>query len=1183
MKFVSLFKRTPLLIRCVAMFLALVAAIWILLFFIQKYYTFTLPITKHHFVLIASGILTLVYLLFEMIKKMFYNFGRDTSDKFEPNNVHGEVSIKSSDDNKMIDIVHNYLFQHYGRFWRNRIKIYCVIGQSEEVNHQLPHLIEEGWQEHNGVLIVWGGEALAPIDNTTLMFFEQFHVKPFDAIVWLASASVLKQTHAVNQVVMHLIKREISLRWRAPLYTIALYEQDRGFQNRWDHTVGIILPKHPTNKMIKNQLNSLVIPLTSLGMQSAIAKQVNVNQVDSNPNPNPNPNLSPNPKPMLNIWISIANQLIKEDSELFSNSFASMFNRSRSIYLKGVLFSINRYSKNSQSSDLMEMANRSKNSWVPDLTWQGIIDTTDDEAAALGFNWVYISQLTFLALLLSWSAGSLMSFMSNRQTITSIDERMQTLSMINVTSETKLSEQLTLQQDIERLNHQLQTGLPLFSRFGLNRHEQLLNRLWEHYEYSVLPFLQKGSEDNLRQHLQAWLALPPNSPKRTQQQQVSYNALKTYLMLTQPSKTDANFLQHNLTHHWQQQSEISEVIWQSTGYKLLGFFADHLHQHPNWAIKRDDDLVASVRTALLRQIGISNGETNLYQAILRNASRNYSELTLDQMVGDTDYSALFSLQVEEGEFGAIPGMFTRQAYEEQIQKAIEQAANARREEIDWVLSDNPDSIQSTDTPEALAARLTERYFIDYSSAWLQFLNRLRWRDASSLSDSIDQLTLLADSRQSPLIALFNTISFHSQAGIKTVGLGDSLLSSAQNVFKTEDRGPRIETEEELNQQDAMAATFTPLLNLMSTQAGNNELSLQAYITRITRLRLKLQQAANAPNPDAMMRALAQTVFQGTSVDLSDTRDYGRLMAETLGAQWSGLGQSLFVQPLEQSWQQVLTPTTESLNTQWQQSVVDEWNRAFQGRFPFTNSSNDTSLPLLGQFIRPDSGRLDQFFSRQLAGVMQKEGNRWVPNVLNTQGMSFDPDFINAINQLADIAEIMYLTGDASIRFELLARPSNGVSETQLLVDGQHLRYFNQVESWQPFTWPGNLLTTGARLNWSQEEGGMRIYAEHPGPWGFIRLLRQAKVKQLDSSTYQLTFNQKNGPSLIYILRTQLDSGPLALLLLQDFKLPKRIFLTGNGELNTVSSVDEALTNGKRTVYNYGDIPQAWQGDEEPSD
>lgn len=134
----------------------------------------------------------------------------------------------------------------------------------------------------------------------------------------------------------------------------------------------------------------------------------------------------------------------------------------------------------------------------------------------------------------------------------------------------------------------------------------------------------------------------------------------------------------------------------------------------------------------------------------------------------------------------------------------------------------------------------------------------------------------------------------------------------------------------------------------------------------------------------MTQTLAQTVFQGKAVDLTETRDYGSLIAAGLGQEWSGFGRTVFVQPMEQAWQQVLTPAAESLNAQWQQAVVAEWNSAFGGRYPFTHSSSDVSLPLLAKYLNADSGRIAQFLQTRLRGVLHKEGNHWVPWTASTR-------------------------------------------------------------------------------------------------------------------------------------------------------------------------------------------------------
>ncbi len=122
--------------------------------------------------------------------------------------------------------------------------------------------------------------------------------------------------------------------------------------------------------------------------------------------------------------------------------------------------------------------------------------------------------------------------------------------------------------------------------------------------------------------------------------------------------------------------------------------------------------------------------------------------------------------------------------------------------------------------------------------------------------------------------------------------------------------------------------------------------------------------------------------------------------------------------------------------------------------------------MLAEFIRKDSGRIDSFLTRELGGVLHKEGTRWVPNKVNSQGLTFNPAFLAAINQLSQISDILFTDGSQGLRFELLARPVPNVVETNLAIDGQKLHYFNQMESWQSFRWPGETYKPGTMLTWT---------------------------------------------------------------------------------------------------------------------
>lgn len=466
----------------------------------------------------------------------------------------------------------------------------------------------------------------------------------------------------------------------------------------------------------------------------------------------------------------------------------------------------------------------------------------------------------------------------------------------------------------------------------------------------------------------------------------------------------------------------------------------------------------------------------------------------------------------------------------------------RRDEIDWVLSDNKHPATADISPQALKQHLTERYFSDYAGAWLDFLNSIRWQKAATLSDAIDQLTLLADVRQSPLVALMNSLNTQGRAGQHQEALTDSLVKSAKNLLNT-DEAKAI--EQKAGAHGPLDTVFGPVLGLMGTQhSGDNSLSLQTFLTRVTRVRLKLQQVTSAADPQAMMQALAQTVFQGKSVDITDTRDYGSLVAASLGQAWSGFGQAVFVLPMQQAWQQVLSPTAQSINTQWQQAIVNDWQQDFNDRYPFSaDKQSEASLPLLSQYLRNDTGRITRFVNTTLNGVLRREGRHWVPDAIASQGLHFNPDFITALNQLSELADVVFTGGDASVHFQLMGKPARDVMQTTLLLDQQTLDYHNQVESWQPFVWPDSQWKPHTMLTWTSVNTGERIYGDYPGSWGFVRLLDKAQVTIADSSTYILRWKTPDGERLNMMLRTETGAGPLALLKLKGFRLPQQVFIS----------------------------------------
>ncbi|MEC5319209.1 ImcF-related family protein [Brenneria populi subsp. brevivirga] len=992
----------------------------------------------------------------------------------------------------------SHLRYRYGRGWRRKVTLLLVMGKTTEVERVAPGLTQQQWLEGEHTVLLWIGD-IGQIDKENLKALRRVRRRPLDAIVWIADE--ISSTDA-DTMARHLHNSYRVLGWLVPLYLWQVCQTQWDQQVRDTQPVGCILPAGCKPHELTAGLDLLTPRLTQKGML-----EVMVN-------------------PRHDFLLRLAQELAAGGIERLKQALMPLIVGPQSVPLAGLMF----------SQQVVVRQGSASHSWLPDASWNGVIrDAGYFPATRLGVNWNRTMQWGILGMAFVWGAGSVVSFLNNRAQIIESANLADKAAKGNASVSDRLLSQQALQQEIGRLQHNAANGSPWYDRFGLDQTRPQLAALWPVYQRSNDGLMRDAAAERLLEELALLSAQSADADaQQPKNARPLYNTLKAYLMMARPDKTDPAFLAENLARVWPHREGVADGVWQSAAPSLLAFYAQNLPSHPEWRIQPDARRVNQARKTLLRHATRLDMENELYQKLLQQIAHQFPDLTLEQLTGETDASLLFTND------GSVPGMFTRQAWEQKVRGAIDKIVRQRGAEADWVLSDNRAHEQDLST-DALQARLRARYFEDFASAWLDFLNGMQWQPAASLSDSIDQLTLMADARQSPLTALMKSIAWQASAGQKDAALSGTVEQATRGLFSRDDR----QTENGVRQPGPLDDVFGPLLALMDTQAGaqsNNSLNLPTFLTRMTRVRLKLQQITNAPDPQAMAQAMAQTVFQGKTVDLTDTRDYGSLLAASLGQEWGGFGDALFVQPVEQAWQQVLTPTAASLNAQWRHGIVDEWNDAFDGRYPFRATQSDASLPLLAQYLRADSGRIARFLSTRLSGVLHKEGNQWVPDAMNTQGMRINPQFLRSVNQLSQLADIVFADGDAGMHFELMARPARDIVQTALTIDGQEIKYFNQMESWHAISWPGNSFRPGVMLTWVSTTSGNREYANIQGTWGLIRLLEKAQVTPIDGSRYQLVWRAQDGLPLNYVLRTELGKGPLALLDLKGFRLPDTIFI-----------------------------------------
>ncbi|WP_080418284.1 ImcF-related family protein [Burkholderia ubonensis] len=1026
------------------------------------------------------------------------------------------------------------LIERNGWLWRYRERWVLIAGDAPLVRRLAPGMVETGYEITGDVVLLYARQMSDALDTEWLDQIRRLRRgRPIDAIVAVTrNRRTAGGSFDADELAQRLARHARALRWAAPAYLLNVTDFG-GESPDADEAIGFTWSNA--------QMNADDIDKSLQALSGNLA-EAGVVRLASNAHDRYPAELSQH---IANLRGALSDLVLQTtQSRIWKHAvhgllFAPLF-KERELAPP---------SSSETSDDEPPLAPQHRTIWQTVAEHSRKVD-----GRRVGFSLSTTAASATTALIGCWMAGTMLSGFVNRGTIESAADTVATLSAVQ--DRTQAMQALDgLGRQIDTLEVHRRDGAPLTSRFGLNRDGALLDALLPSYTLAVNSVLVTPIREKLEQRLHQLASLSDAeiASGGNTQAQAAYDTLKAYMMLAKPERAMAAFLTPELVATAAParptDSPLSPGAWDDLRRRTIAFFANHLGQRKLPAITPDLGLVASTRQTVIGVRGIQNSTDAVYQQILDDATPKYPPVSLATLLGDTTSRGLFNTAA------TVPGVFTRAAWDERISKAIDDASGQHDTAGDWVLSDAKTGKQA---PPTLKAELRQRYFDDYARAWAQFLNSLRWQQAPTLSATADQLTLLGDAQRSPLVALMNAIIYQAGAGANAQSLSDTLISKAQQLVGADEKDPSKQVQPRFA---PLAAAFGPILRLTGSDlvsvtpaagkaavqlAATGDLSLARYLERVTAMRLKASQIVSNADPDAMARLAAQSVLQGKTSDIADSRDYASRLAASLGEQWSGFGE-LFRAPFDQAWQVVVRPAASSLNEIWSTAIAADWNKTFGGRYPFADSDNDASLPEMARFMRPDNGVITQFVATQLAGVVERQGDRWVvAQGANHGALTIDPAFLSGLNKLTRIATVLFPAGDARVRYELQAVQTPGVTDMKFVLSGRELHYFNQRQEWVPFEWPGQSLENLSHIEWQTEQGGLRTALDSQGRFGLIRLLERAKVSQQDNARYLLTWtpDTSQGIPLKVQLRSEAGAGPLDVLQLRNFSLPKRVFVTG---------------------------------------
>lgn len=627
----------------------------------------------------------------------------------------------------------------------------------------------------------------------------------------------------------------------------------------------------------------------------------------------------------------------------------------------------------------------------------------------------------------------------------------------------------------------------------------------------------------------------------------AYNALKTYLMLQDRARLDAAHLADQLPRYWRpwlaglklpEGGDATRIAERAVSFYLTQLGAPDLP-----LIDANEPVVSAARQVLRSEMKRLSAKERIYNELKARGNTQFQPMTVARLL-DNKHGDLL------GGSHAVPGSFTREAWEGYFREAIAEAARGEVRGDDWVMASAvTDNLGADGDAARNRAALEAMYRAEFAAEWRKFLQGVVVHDFAGLQGAASAVGRLADPAASPLKLLLQRAAYQT-AWDNPSGLRQGIESARSTVVEktgaliagsSRPAGARVELGE-VGEQFALLAALS---DQGVDGAAKPAAGMVGYLERLARIRARLTAIAATDEPGVAARQFMQATITGQGSELSDGLQF--IDAELLG----GASESardylrpLLVRPLMNTFAALIPPTEEEINRAWATDVYGAWS-SLARKYPFADSNNEATVVEMSRFFKPGDGLLARFVSQQLGTLVSLKGDSVTPRTWGAQGVRFNPTFLAGMSRLV-AASGAFQEGE-SARFELQPVPTPGLSEIAIEIDGQPLRYRNGPQVWKAFAWPGGSAVSGARLQVTAFNGTTSDVASFGGRLAFMRLLTTARAVDGGAlGSGQLQWRAKgasgndDGPLIRMNFRHVGGANPLAILALRRLALPATV-------------------------------------------
>lgn len=598
----------------------------------------------------------------------------------------------------------------------------------------------------------------------------------------------------------------------------------------------------------------------------------------------------------------------------------------------------------------------------------------------------------------------------------------------------------------------------------------------------------------------------------------AYNGLKTYLMLASREHVDTAHLGDQITRFWRHWLEANrgnatheQMI--RNAEKLITFYLSQANEPDFPLIENKLTLVDQTRETLRAAIKGTPGRERVYGEIRMRASTRFPAITVASIVGDQGRDIVSGSH-------AVPGAFTRNAWEQFVETAIKEASTKELQSTDWVLKTAiRDDLSLEGSPEQIQKELIRMYKDDYVREWRQFLRGVTVAEFGTFDKAVASMNRLGDPVTSPLNSIIQIV--YKETSWDNPSLASQSLESARhglvdwfrsNVLRQ--AAPTINVNLNAgNRSDTRSGPvgreFSPVASMVVARGEQKDSSLiHAYLSHLSKIRARFNQIKTAGDAGPASRQLMQATLESNNSELADALKFiDESMLTGMTDSDRSMVRPLLVRPLMQAFAAIIPATEQDLNKIWTAQVYESFESALGKKYPFAVDSRvEATSSEIAQVFGPE-GTISKFVQGSMGSLVIRRGDAISARTWADMGVKLNPVFA------ANLARYLSLQGggaasgssQSQTTFQLQPIPTPGLIEYTVEIDGQSLRYRNGQQEWAHFSWPSTQGQPGARISAVTPDGRTLDIVNFPGQFGLEKLIDSAQREKLDNGIFVLTW------------------------------------------------------------------------------